>query len=409
MSNLHQNIDSGNDHPEIPYREEYADAALSQYNKARRLHRILKFSSAALVLLFTGIGVAYFTSTRVNDSLTELQQNEGFKSDEQPVTTRAGQLSEIIDNTLPKDSPGDISKEEKNNSKKIIPTPKDLKTPFVIENKEGSELENPAVGLSVAVSSGVVTSERQPVLFAIEESPRSESISNDNSSRPMQLKSAPLISQLPSRELNLNKRALPLAASRLKPYFTLGVGGYSTLGLARFKDPSLSVGFDYIKSGYILYAAVRGYSITGLNNPYVSSQKTYTDVSHETRTTYQTDKLYMAGIDVGAGHRLGAYLLKAGIVADYMITGKNTLTQEKLINNEIISSHSSTDNGYVEGFRDLSFAANLGISRQLSSSISAGASIQFGMHDITRNDVFKSGDRHLNSVAQLFLKYQWQR
>ena len=117
----------------------------------------------------------------------------------------------------------------------------------------------------------------------------------------------------------------------------------------------------------------------------------------------------MAGIEVGAGHRLGAYLLKAGIVADYMITGKNTLTQEKLINNEIISSHSSTDNGYVKGYRDLSFAANLGVSRQLSSSISAGASIQFGMHDITRNDVFKSGDRHLNSVAQLFLKYQWQR
>ncbi|MFM7104934.1 MAG: hypothetical protein ACKOW8_05370, partial [Flavobacteriales bacterium] len=351
MSNLHQNIDSGNDHPEIPYREEYADAALSQYNKVRRLHRILKFSSLALVLLFTGIGVAYFTPTRVNDSLTELQQNEGFKSDEQPVTTRAGQLSEIIDNTLPKDSPGDISKVEKNNSKKIIPTPKDLKTPFVIENREGSELKNPAVGLSVAVSSGVATSERQPVLFAIEELPRSESISNENSSRPMQLKSAPLISQLPSREINLNKRALPLAPSRLKPYFTLGLGGYSTLGLARFKDPSLSVGFDYIKSGYILYAAVRGYSITGLNNPYVSSQKTYTDVSHETRTTYQTDKLYMAGIEVGAGHRKGVYLLKAGLVADYMITGKNTLIQEKLINNEIIYSHSSTDNGYVKGYR----------------------------------------------------------
>jgi len=410
MSERHENIDSDGDFPEIPYREEFADAALARYRKAVALRRLLKFSTLAVMIILTGIGITHFTKSNVSDSLAQVPLTEGPTANEKSTTAKAEQLSEIISNNLQNDSASTISAESKNNSKKIIPTPKDLKTPLVLQMREGSELENPAVGLSVAVSSGVATSERQPVLFPTETSQHSDFDSNENHPTPLLLKSARLSYPSTLPNINIHRDVLPLVVSRLKPYIAVGVGGYSSLGVSRFKDPALSIGFDYnISSANIIYSAARAYTITGLNNPYVSSQKTYSDVSHEIRTTYQTDRLYMAGIEVGAGHRMGAYLVKAGMVADYVITGENTLTEEKLMNNEIISSKSSSDKGYINGFRDVSLAANLGISRQITSNISAGASIQFGLQDVTRNDVFISNNRHYNSLAQFFLKYQWQQ
>lgn len=408
---MHQNIDPKKDYPEIPYLEEYADAALLRYNKVRRLRLILKFSSVGVVILLTVLGHLFLNKTDVRDSLAQLPSNENRKANEMVVSTESEQFATINSNSQPKDYSDESPTAIRNNSEKNTIIPKDLKSQFVPREREVSELENPAVDLWVSVSSGTVTAERQPELFTNSVSQLSDtSRSNDNPPRSLRLISYHKAFILPAIDVKHHHQSLPLPTRCLKPFISMGIGGYSSLGVARFKDPALIVGVEYpLRSCNILYSAARVYSITGLNNPYISIQKTYTDVSHETRTTYQTDRLYMAGIEIGAGHRMGPYLLKAGLAADYMVTGENTLTEEKWINQRIVSSETTSEKGYVKGYRDLSFAANLGIARHLISGISAGASIQFGLQDITRNEVFKSGDKHINSVAQFFLKYQWQQ
>jgi hypothetical protein len=310
-------------------------------------------------------------------------------------------LSSFITQHLPEDFP-DMTDGK---TKKNLSSPKHSDSEVVLASREGSELEYPAVGLSVSVSSGAGTSERQPelVLTTTIEGEMRASIPQYLTSRMSER--LPFITAAPAY-----KSVTRIADSNISPFVSIGIGGYSSLGLARFKDFHLSAGMEYQwKNRLRFYSAFRAYTVSQLNNPITSTRISYSETITEVRKTYHTEKLYFAGAEIGISKQWRKISLRGGISVDYLVSGKNRIVQQKSVTQQTISSQETSDHGYVAGFENFSLSLNAALAHQITRNVSAGLSLQFGITDVTRDDIFLNEYYHRNSIAQLFIQYHIQR
>lgn len=173
------------------------------------------------------------------------------------------------------------------------------------------------------------------------------------------------------------------------------------------------IGVDYdLNKRWSLNASPHYHAVSGLNFSHssIDTQVVHNDGhDYQSRTVFTT-KLHYISLPVSVALRIrNKWQVSTGIGASFLLQGDNVLqTRDE---NTLDISVTETQ-GYVTRFKDMNTFAHVGLNYYLTESITLGATYQYGLSDITREDMFSLSDGSLfntidrNSRAYAYLRFR---
>jgi hypothetical protein len=404
----------------LEFREEYMHAALGNYRRQKRVILWMKMGVAALILLaISSVSIILWNQSNTNQQALKDQSNSIIEQEK--IQTDSSSSNDLDDDE------GTFTQNRQ--------------SPAVESSEATQDLSTKAVDMGDPMSSGVglpgqlstispkITSadkrekkykaespsiEKTSVKGTIVSESQDLAISGSEEQQVERIQTPSALAFIGCNGLNTDielAHGKPIPAMPLRKWSfhaALGVklwADYSFGREARKIDPILSLGAEYKwrkKMG--LFANAQFFTVSGVAQPYVATQRQYNEGYRETTFSYHTDRFFYAGVSVGANYRI-TKKHSIGLLYDfnYLLTADNRITTGNSSSFETATSSQQKARGYVNGFEPIQQSVGFVYEFALGKNKSIGATYRQGLSDVTINDYF-GNDIHRNSLLAVHLK-----
>jgi len=141
-----------------------------------------------------------------------------------------------------------------------------------------------------------------------------------------------------------------------------------------------------------------------MDTPISSSSITYRFGFESTITTVSTNKIRFVNLPANLAYRITPRIqAEAGLGINYLINSKNTLENHLQTNTDFELLSSEKTSGYFTAYNQVLMSTNFGLSYWIDPQWKLGLNYQYGLSDLTKNEIFNNQNKDRNSMFSLTL------